>query len=87
MGLEDGHTVSTTVAGGGSCTWGAELQCEISPMLYAATILSFVGLALYFVAYAYYLITAWRQLSGQLYQKYRILNMAVRLQVRRSPVQ
>eukprot|EP00892_Ulva_mutabilis_P005823 jgi/Ulvmu1/3612/UM017_0024.1 len=82
MGAEDGHTVHTQVVKGGNCTWGAELKCEISDTLYAGTILFFVGTGLYFVTYAYFLVRSWRQLSGQLYQKYRILNMAVRLQFR-----
>eukprot|EP00892_Ulva_mutabilis_P005824 jgi/Ulvmu1/3613/UM017_0025.1 len=82
MGMEDGHTINTRVVKGGACSWGAELECEISPFLFAGTIVTFVAIAAYLAMFAYYLMRAWRQLSGQLYQRYRMVNMAVRLQFR-----
>lgn len=85
MGMEDGHTIHVRVDEGDSCTWGAKLECKISPTLYAATIVTFAGSAMYFALYFFFLMRSWRQLSSQLYQKYRILNLAVRLQVRPRP--
>ena len=87
MGAQDGHTIRMTVVRGSGCTWGAQLQCEISSKLYGATIGVFCATALYFLLYAFFLVRAWRQLGRELYQKYRILNMVLRLQVRRFPVQ
>eukprot|EP00892_Ulva_mutabilis_P005825 jgi/Ulvmu1/3614/UM017_0026.1 len=82
MGIQDGHTIETTVGGGGSCTWGAELECRISQKLYGATIGVLCATAIYFALYAIFLMRAWRQLGRQLYQKFRVLNMIMRLQFR-----
>ena len=82
MGMEDGHTIITRVVHGDSCAWGAKLECEISPFLYAGTIVTFVAVSIYFGLFAFFLMRSWRQLSGQLYQKYRMVNMSMRLQVR-----
>lgn len=86
MGVEDGHTITTKVNDGGSCTWGAALDCRVSAPLFTATVIDVAVFATYFVLYTYYLWRAWRQLSRELYQKYRMMNTILRLQVPSPPL-
>ena len=82
IAVNDGHTVRVRLPEGRSCTWGERGRCSVSPDVLAATSIVFVATALYFFLYAFYLLRSWRQLSKELYQKYRLMNMVVRLQVR-----
>eukprot|EP00892_Ulva_mutabilis_P004928 jgi/Ulvmu1/2807/UM142_0005.1 len=82
MGIDDGRTFQVRLPDGEACTWGVHARCAVSPALRAAIIVVLPGTVACFVLYAFYLLRAWRQLSGELYQKYRVMNMVVRLQFR-----
>lgn len=84
MHAQDGHAVEVAVAGGGACTWGAAASCSVSTAVQVSTALCLLAIIAHFGLYACYLLRAHRQLSDKLYQKFRMANVDLRIQVRVS---
>lgn len=70
------------VVGGGACTWGAEVECEVPKRLLIASVLSILGMIVYGLMIFVYIFRAFRQYKKELYQRYRLTNMLVRMQAR-----
>lgn len=85
MYAEDGHSVEVMLLGD-TCGWGAEVSCSTSTAFDVSGSLSVCAIIAYFALYGFYLWRAWRQLAGKLYQKYRMMNIVMRLQVRPLPL-
>lgn len=81
MYAEDGHSVEVQPVGD-TCAWGAEVTCSTSGAFDVAGSLSVCVIIAYFALYGFYLWRAWRQLASKLYQKYRMMNIVLRIQVR-----
>jgi hypothetical protein len=79
-----GAAVDTQVVGGGPCSWGAELRCSMPQPLMVASALVVASKLLYCIVFFVYLARAWRQYAKQLYQRYRVYNMLLRIMVRLS---
>lgn len=82
INIRQGRVLEATPAPGSACDWGGRLECTVHDDVRAVATVTFACIAAYFVLYAFYLLRAWRQLSRELYQKYRLMNMILRLQVR-----
>ena len=64
------------------CDWGDRLRCENGRLNRAlGHVYGVIGIV-YVALYAFYLLKAWRQLHGRLYQNYRQQNIALQGQVR-----
>lgn len=65
----------------GSCNWGDEIECSAHAPIFVASLLWLMLSAGYCTWYATYLAKAYRQLKGRLYQRFRISNVLLQLQV------
>lgn len=83
--MDSSHSVRAPLAPGEPCSWGAQLQCTLSPALGIAMMLLYACVGVYFILYGLHLWRAWVQLKAAQYQKYRMANLALRVQVGAFP--
>lgn len=76
------NRLTVTVTDGGECTWGAPVQCEASAGFFFGSIIAMLALLVGCFTFFWYIARAFRQLRNELYQKYRMGNMLVRIQAR-----
>lgn len=84
LAMDDGEFLSITVEDGGSCGWGARLQCSMSRLEYGVSMGTYACVAAYFILYFWLLRRGRLQLQAVAYQKYRMANLLHRLQVRQA---
>jgi hypothetical protein len=68
----------------GTCNWGDQLQCEPRAESAVVTLLWVVLSSFYCLWFAAYLLMAHHRLKKRLYQRYRISNVLLQLQVRHT---
>lgn len=81
----DSTKIKVKVVNGGECTWGADLQCDLPVRVYIGSIVTVLGMIVYCIMFFVYIARGWRQYEKELYQKYRLGNMLIRMQARIHP--
>jgi hypothetical protein len=69
----------------GTCKWGDPLECSAHTPLLVGSVLWLLLSTSYCVWFVWYLVKTNRQLKRRLYQRYRISNLLLQLQVRLIP--